>query len=136
MSWDNYKPTAGERRAIASAWALIEEKCGRYPNEVNRHLREEIKGCGFHSDRIPRHAAQGLMIKWFLQGVKNPNMLARDMRGCRPASQFMNMEGAHAHGPNRACALSLDERTTLENAVDAHEACFARHLKKQKEKTP
>ena len=131
MSLAHYKPTTSERRAIASAWSLIKEKCDRYLNEVNRHLREEMTGCGYHSDHIPKLAAQGLMIKWFLQGADNPNMLARDMRGCRPASQFMNMEGAYAHGPNQASALSITERETLQSAVNAHEACFKRHLATQ-----
>ena len=131
MVWAHYKPTASERRAIASAWSLIEEKCDRYLNEVRRHLREEMTGCGFHTDRIPKHAAQGLMIKWFLQGVDNPMMTAFEMRGCRPAAQFMNMEGAYAHGPNQACALGLAERETLWFAVQAHEACFKRHLTAQ-----
>lgn len=127
--WDNYKPTAKERRAVARAWRLVEEKCDRYLNEVNRHLRDETKDCGFHSDRVPRHAAQGLMIKWFLQGWNNPNMLARDIRGCRPASQFMNMEGTRAD-------IKAVELPFFQDAIDAHEACFKRHMKKQEEETP
>lgn len=126
MAFAYYKPTAAERRAIEAAWRIVEEKCNRYLNEVNRHLREEIRGCGSSSDRVPTLAAKALLIKWFMEGADKPNMLARGLRGRRPAVQFMYMEGASA-------AMLEEEREALRKITKVHEACFDRHIKKQME---
>ena len=126
--FEGYKPTKPEAVAIERGYRLlIEARWGGH--RVEQCMRDEKRGCGIASDRIPRAAAIGMVCKWFLEGWRDPGMLLSRVYGCRPASIYMIGLGADlatvASRPGDHLALA-GVVSAAGLAADAHEAVLQR----------
>lgn len=122
--WTDYKPTKKERYLIEGAFRYIED-CHSPSGEIARLARDEKRGYGNRNIAIPMIAAKALCVKWFLQGVNNPDIMLRDYYHMRPAAVWVIGKGA-----DRATGAPAINKPALENAVAAHEAAFKRMMDK------
>lgn len=134
--FEGYKPTKQEATAIERGFRLLAETM-RNSYRIEQCARDEKRGYGNASDRIPLAAARGICCKWFIQGWNDPEMLLRRNYFCRPAAIYMTGLGADMRnasdiririGWSLACATAVGAARA---AADAHETAFKRMQKRE-----
>jgi hypothetical protein len=128
---EGYKPTKAERAAIERGWRLIRENI-KDGFAFERFTHEEQRGCGNAYDRVPLVAARGLLVSWFLDGWRKPDMLLRDTFACRPAAVFALGVGAAVRTDTDASGFGFVSWRdggffpAIEAAEAAYDAAFKR----------
>ena len=117
---DDIRLTRAERDLINRAFNSLEQFT-RSRWELDQWVRQERKGYGRAGDRVPLIVARALCVKWFRQGVDNPNALLRDAFDLRPAAVYMMGLGARAAHLDR---VSESHWVPIKDAVDAYQAAF------------
>ena len=121
MMMTNFKPTASQRLQIAAALSEV-YALARSEWEVAQQVKAERRGYGNPSDSVPEIAAKGMIIKWFLYGVNNPDALLRDTYDRRPACTWAEGFGARCKHEGRISDVSL---IVLAAGVAAYEQASA-----------
>lgn len=114
--------TKAERHAVETAHATL-YGFTRSHCELDHWTAQERKGYGHAGDRVPRICAKALTVKWFLNGIQEPNALLRDAYALRPAAVYMQGWGARAAHEGRIQAGAI---AALRAGVDAWAAAFDR----------
>ena len=120
--FDDIKLTKAERHAIETAHATLYEFT-RSHYELDHWTAQERKGYGHANDRVPLICAKALVVKWFLNGIQEPNALLRDAYALRPAAVYMQGLGAREAHEGR---IQADAIAALRAGVDAWSAAFDR----------
>ena len=121
----NFKPTTKEKQAIEGAWGWLMANT-RDEHRSASFMKQEHRGYGNASDRVPLIAAKGMCLQWFLQGANKPEVLLRDCYYMRPAAIWFEGMGADIV-TNTANAFPR-----LTHAVEAYQTAFARMHAKDK----
>lgn len=115
MAFEGFNPTKKEREAIDAAYRYITENT-RDEYRSNNFMKDEA-----HAQQIPRIAAKGNCVKWFLDGLKEPEKTLREMYYCRPAAiWFQGMGAEQVYNP------AFNKKPILVAAVVAYDAAFKR----------
>lgn len=123
----NFKPTAAERREIEAAFNLVATICDRSHSDAHalrQHVKVETHGAGFAGDRIPSICAQWLIVRWFREGVLNPDARMVHTFRIRPAALF-----AQGLGAEQSAHLTLSQRLTVERGDLAGAAVSSREYR-------
>jgi hypothetical protein len=117
--FEGFKLTAKEKAAIDGAWHwLVSNTHDEYRSTA--YMEYETKGYGNRNDRVPAMAAKGMCIRWFLKGVRVPDMPLRDCYHMRPAAIWFEGMGGHHSGS------AANNMPALEAAEAAYMAAFTR----------
>lgn len=118
---ENFDPTRKEKEAINTAYNWIEENAARDSYTSKKFMQMEHKGYGNVNDRIPLLAAKGICVKFFMEGVEEPDMLLREQYDKRLA--YLWFAGLGAKWRHEEKALPYD---ILVNGLQAWNDAFNR----------
>jgi len=106
MMMTDFNPTASQRRQIAAALSEV-YSLAHSEYVLYQQIKAEHHGYGNPSDSVPLIAAKGMIIKWFLYGVNNPDALLRDTYDRRPACTWAEGFGARCGFEKRVSSAAL-----------------------------
>ena len=119
---NDIKLTKAERHAVETAHATL-YGVTRSHCELDHWTAQERNGYGHAQDRVPLICAKALVVKWFLNGIQEPDALLRDAYALRPAAVYMQGLGAREAHEGR---IQADMIAALRAGVDAWAAAFDR----------
>lgn len=96
-------PNAAQRRALATAYAIVENAATQHSMGAEYALRrhaESEKREKYADARTPTWLVQALLCEWFWQGYTRPDTLLRDVWDCRPAAIYAMGLGASCASNN------------------------------------
>lgn len=119
---EDLRLTKAEREAIENGYYAL-RRFTRSDYELDNWAKQERSGYGNSRDKIPLICARALLVKWFLQGVKNPDVLLREAYMLRPAAIYFEGLGAFCAKREKIMPETLSD---LEKCRAAYEAAFQR----------